>query len=276
MKKNNRIGAIICPNCGKLINATAPECIHCGFKKPGKLKLNTIIPHLFHGEIGFVQMVTIFCVALYMFSLVLDISGISKQSGIFNFLSPSLRSLYKLGMTGSVAMMDGRWWTLINAIYLHGSLLHIIFNLLWIRQLGPMVEEFFGTSRLIIIFTISGIIGFIVSNFVGIQFTIGASGSIFGLLGALIYYGKDRGGVFGEAIFRQLLGWAVMLFIFGFLMAGINNFAHAGGFVGGYVSAILLGYNEKKPEISLHKTGAAVAIIATVICFLLAFWHSFG
>jgi rhomboid protease GluP len=100
-------------------------------------------------------------------------------------------------MTGSYAMARGRFWTLITAIYLHGSLLHIVFNLLWIRQLGPAVEELFGTSRLILIFTFSGVAGFIISNLVGIQFTIGASGSIFGLLGALIYYGRHCGGVFG-------------------------------------------------------------------------------
>ena len=273
MVKKNHIGAIICPNCSKLINANTSECIHCGLKNPGRKNL---LSSVFQGNIGFVQMVTIFCIALYIFSIVIDPASLIRRSGLFNFLSPSSYSLDKLGMTGSVAMYYGRWWTLVTAIYLHGGLLHIVFNLLWIRQLGPMVEEFFSRSRLIIIFTVSGVFGFIISNFVGITFTIGASGSIFGLMGALVFYGRDRGGVFGQAIFRQLMGWAIMIFIFGFLMPGINNFAHGGGFVGGYLAARLLGYNEKKTESLSHKTGASIALITTVVCFLFAFWHSLG
>lgn len=273
MKENRNRGAIICPNCGKLINANAKECIHCGYKNPGRKGFNPISQYL---NVEFIQLITIFCVVIFIFSILLDPSNLFKQHGLLNLLAPSTYILDKLGMTGSYAMKHGRWWTLITAIYLHGSLLHILFNVLWIRHLGPVVEDFFSSSRLIIIFTISGVAGFFVSNIMGISFTIGASGSIFGLLGALIYYGRNRGGVFGEAIFRQLMGWAILLFIFGFLMSGINNFAHGGGFIGGYLSAKILGYNEKKPETLLHKNLAAITIIITIISFILAFWNGLG
>jgi len=269
---NNNVRAILCPNCNRLVNANAKECIHCGYKNPGNSNIGNILHRFFQGKTGFIQLVTIVCVSLYVFSIVLDPSSILQQTGIFRLLSPSAQSLDKLGMTGAYAIMQARWWTLITAIYLHGSLLHIIFNLLWIRQLGPTVEEIFGTSRLILIFTISGVLGFFVSNIVGVPFTIGASGSIFGLLGALIFYGRHRGGVFGEAMFRQLLGWAIMLFLFGFFMSGINNFAHAGGFIGGYLAAQIFGYEEIKPDTLLLKRSAALTIILTVICFLLAFY----
>lgn len=275
MKEDNRPTAILCPNCGKLVNRNTHECIHCGYKNPGKLKAGSLIQILFQRDVGFIEIATLFCIALYIFSILLEPSSVLRSSGIFNFLPPGGRVLDKLGMTGSFAMAEGRWWTLITAIYLHGGLLHILFNVLWIRQLGPVVEELFGTSRLILIFTLSGVFGFIVSNFVGVYFTIGASGSIFGLLGALIFYGRDRGGVFGEAMFRQLMVWAIILFVLGFTMSGVNNFAHGGGFVGGYLSAMLVKYNEKKVEAPSHKTAAAAMVIITVISFLLAFWYGF-
>lgn len=270
MPENKIKKAIICPNCGKLISANAEECYNCGLKNPGRFGLGSFVQKIFHGNIGFVQAVSYLCIGLYVISLLIDPRAILQSAhGFLSILSPSGKSLYILGMTGSPFMAAGRWWTLITAIYLHGGLLHIIFNVLWIRQLGPMVESFFGTSRLILIFTISGVAGFILSNAMGIQFTIGASGSIFGLLGALIYYGRARGGVFGQQVYRQLLTWAAILFMFGFFFPGINNYAHLGGFVAGYLSANLLGYQERKSETAGHRKLAGLTIGLTALAFIL-------
>lgn len=262
--------AILCPNCGKLISANAEQCIHCGAKNPGKFGLHSIINKLFRGNVDFLQTVTYFCIGLFVLSLLIDPAAILRGGGGFlNFLSPSNLSLFLLGATGTFPMQSNRWWTLITAIFLHGSLLHILFNLLWVRQLGPMVEGLFGTTRLIVIFTFSGIAGFILSNNMGVQLTIGASGSIFGLLGALIHYGRSRGGAFGEAMYRQLLVWAVILFMFGFFSGGrINNWAHLGGFIGGFLAAMVLGYQEVKPETAAHRKIAGVTIIITVVAFI--------
>ncbi|MBW8057716.1 MAG: rhomboid family intramembrane serine protease [candidate division NC10 bacterium] len=178
-------------------------------------------------------------------------------------------------MTGAYAWALGRWWTLFTAIYLHGSLLHILFNVLWINQLAPGVEELYGRSRLIVIFTTAGVLGFVVSNWVGTSFTIGASGSIFGLLGAMVHYGRSRGGTFGVMVFRQYGQWALVLFVLGFLMRGVNNFAHAGGFVGGYLAGVLLGYNGGQRESGTHKLAATMTILLTVLSFVLALWTGF-
>ncbi|HEX9970791.1 MAG TPA: rhomboid family intramembrane serine protease [bacterium] len=265
--------AILCPNCGKLISADTEKCIHCGTKNPGKFGLHSVLSKLFRGKVGFLQTVIYVCIGLFVLSILINPSEILRGGGGFlNFLSPSSLSLYLLGATGSIPMHSNRWWTLITAIYLHGSVLHILFNLLWVRQLGPMVEGLFGTARLIIIFTVAGIAGFILSNSMGIQLTIGASGSIFGLLGALIHYGRSRGGAFGEAMYRQLIVWAVILFMFGFLPGGrINNWAHLGGFIGGYLAAMALGYQELKSETATHRKLAAFTIIISVVAFLVNF-----
>jgi rhomboid protease GluP len=264
-------GSMLCPDCGQLISVNAEECIHCGRRNPGMWGLTPMLRHLL-GRFGFTETVTVFCIALYVLSLLLDPAAIMQPRGLLSFLSPSTRSLYALGMTGAFAMQDGRWWTLITAIYLHGNLLHIFFNLMWIRQLAPFIEEFFGTARLILIFTIAGVVGFIVSNLVGIPLTVGASGSIFGLLGAAVYYGYNRGGEFGTAIFRQIGQWALVLFILGFVFPMINNWAHGGGFIGGGLAAMLLGYSERRPESFTMKVMALGVVILTIAAFGIAVW----
>lgn len=232
--------------------------------------LHSFVHRIFRGNVHFVQVLIYFCAGLYIISLLIDPSAIFAQRGGFlNFLSPGPQSLLVMGMTGAPLMAAGRWWTLITAIFLHGGILHILFNMLWIRQLAPMVENLYGISRLILIFLVSGVFGFILSSAMGIQFTIGASGSIFGLLGALIYYGRSRGGVFREIIYPQLMTWAVVLFLFGLIVPGIDNFAHFGGFVGGYLIANIMSYQERKPETVNHRRFAGLAVILVVLAFML-------
>ncbi len=271
MSENKTKKAILCPNCGKLISANADECYFCGLKNPGRMSFQSFIQKIFRGNFGIVQAIIYFCVALYIIGLLIDPKAMfSTQGSLFSLFSPSTKSLFILGMTGKLFMAAGKWWTLITAIYLHGGLLHILFNMLWIRQLGPIVEGVFGTSRFILIFTISGIAGFALSNVFTASITIGASGSVFGLLGALIYYGRDRGGVFGQVIYPQLLTWAGIMFLFGFVFPGVNNVAHVGGFIGGYVSGNFLSYQEKWIETAAQKKLASLTIAITVAAFLLS------
>ena len=269
MTKEDTRRAIVCPSCGKLVSANAKECIHCGRKNPGMFGLSTSVGGFFNKFNSAVPIIVAVCVALYLVSLILDPRALFQPRGIFDLLSPSMMALYRLGMTGTEALVRGRWWTLITAIYLHGSVLHILFNMLWTLQLGPTVESLYGRERFILIFTISGIIGFVASTLFGVSFTIGASGSIFGLMGALVYYGRRRGGYFGAAIYRQMIMWAGILFFMGFLMAGVNNFAHAGGFIGGYISAMVLGYSEMRRPTFVHMVMALIAIGVTILAFIL-------
>jgi rhomboid protease GluP len=245
-------------------------------KNPNLWGLSGYLRKIFGGQMRFMPIVSTAVILMYVISLLIEPAALLRPRGLLNFLSPSTHALNQLGMTGAFAMAQGRWWTLITAIYLHGGILHILFNVLWIRQLGPVVEEFFGGSRSFLIFTISGVVGFLVSNYAYllsffIPYTIGASGSIFGLLGALVYYGKQRGGHFGMSIYRQTAQWAIVLFIFGFLFPGINNFAHAGGFIGGYVTAAIVGFSEMKKETRMHHLLALGTMAITLLSFLLAF-----
>lgn len=264
-------GPTLCPSCGKLNSVNAPVCFYCGRRNPGLWGFGPSITHLL-GGMNFARIVTAVCTTAYIISLLLDLRSALRPRGVFDILAPSGTALDALGMTGAYAWALGRWWTLVTAIYLHGSLLHILFNLLWINQLAPAVEGLYGRSRLILIFTGAGVLGFVASNWVGVPFTIGASGSIFGLLGAMVYYGRTRGGTFGVMVLRQYGQWALVLFVLGFLMAGVNNFAHAGGFAGGYLAAMVLGYSDRQRETpSLHLV-ATGAIVLTALSFAIALW----
>jgi rhomboid protease GluP len=144
------------------------------------------------------------------------------------------------------ALRFHRWWTLISANYLHGGIVHILFNMIAFYQLATLVNREYGAYRMIVIYTASGIAGFFVSYLAGVGFTIGASAAVCGLMGASLYYGKSRGGVYGRIIYKQIVGWAVGLFLFGLIVPGINNWAHGGGICAGAALGFLLGFQERR------------------------------
>jgi rhomboid protease GluP len=267
-------GAILCPRCGRLTHPDAAECLVCGLPRPGRWMWASGVGRLLRNG-NFTGLVTVSCIALYVLSLVFDPMSTLRPSGPFDLFSPSQRALLDLGMTGAIPWRAGRWWTLFTAVYLHGSLLHILFNVLWIRQLGPAVEEIYGPSRLAIIFTVAGALGFLCSSLAGVPFTVGASGSIFGLLGAMVAFGRRRGGTFGAMVFRQYGQWALVLFILGFVMSGVDNFAHLGGFVGGFGSGLMLSFSDRRIESFVERGIAAALMVLTVAAFGLALWTAF-
>ena len=260
------MAAILCPRCHKIVNANAETCPHCGQRKPGLWGATATIRKL-GLQLNFPHLITVFCGVLYLLALLLDPSAIFQTQDLLQILSPSLEASIKLGVTGTRPVTYGWWWTLITAIYLHGGLLHIFFNMMWVRQLGPVVEELFGPFRLFAIFTIAGITGFIASTFAGHAFTLGASGSIFGLLAAAIAYGRRTG---SQLFTRQFLQWAVLLFIMGFIMPGVDNWAHGGGFVGGYAAAYIFSRSSEREGLGAYLAGG-LCLLATVGAFVLQF-----
>jgi rhomboid protease GluP len=269
-----RTGSSLCYRCGKLNRVDAAECFYCGARRPGLWGFAPLAGRLV-GRFDFAGAVTVVCVVLYFVSILLDPAAAFRARNPFDMLSPSDRALVRLGMAGAAPWAAGWWWTLITGVYLHGSLLHIVFNLLWVRQLAPAVEQLFGRARLVVIYTVAGVLGFVLSNLVGIRFTLGASGAVFGLLGAMVAYGRSRGGVFGVAVLRQYGQWALFIFIASFFLAGVNNWGHAGGFAGGYLAALVFGHLERRPERGLDRLAALGAVGLTVLSFALAIWNGF-
>jgi rhomboid protease GluP len=206
-------------------------------------------------------------VLYYALSLV-----ISARSG--GFLSPGQTSLLLLGATGTYPIDHfGRYWTLISANYLHGGILHIVFNLMALKQIAPLVSGEFGPRRMFSIYTLGGVIGYAVSYFAGIPFTIGASASVCGLIGAMLYYGKSRGGAYGSSVYREVSGWVIGLFVFGLIFPGINNWGHGGGILGGIIVAALIGYNERRRE---NAFDLALALLCGLVTIGVLAWAVMG
>lgn len=273
MFNNRPTRTILCPSCGRLTRADADECLICGRRRPGVWGVGDVVRRVFRAGSP-TQLITVACIGLYVLSLVIDPAAALRPRGPFEIFSPSGYALQSLGATGAFAWAQGAWWTLVTAIYLHGGVLHILFNVLWIRQLGPAVEELYGPARFFTIFTVSGVAGFVVSNAMGIPFTVGASGSIFGLLGAMVAFGRRRGGAFGAMVLRQYGQWALLLFVLGFFMSGVNNLAHAGGFLGGLAAGLVLSLAERRAETTVDHAVAGACLVASVLAFALAVYNA--
>jgi len=271
-------GSVVCPSCGTLVGVNDQQCLTCGRRNPGLWGFGPFLNRLGR-DLGFTQFVIGACISLYMLMLISDPNGIST-GGLFNFLSPSSRTLFLFGESGALPVFAfGRWWTVLTAGWLHAGLLHIFFNLMGIRQLAPATSEMYGPSRMIIIYTIAGITGFTASTLAGAflpalggaGFTVGASAPIFGLLGALVYYGRRTG---SSVVGDQAKSWAVTLFIFGFFFRGVDNWAHLGGFVGGYVISKLL--DPLRPERVDHLIAALVCLIVTAAAIVFSIVDGLG
>ena len=238
-------GSVVCPSCGSLVGVNDDRCYTCGRSNPGLWGFGPVLRKI-GVELGFAELVVGVCSVLYLASLIASGSGLTVVGGAFSFLSPSVKALFTLGASGAAPVfVYGRWWTLLSATWLHGNLLHIVFNMMWVRRLAPEAVDVYGTWRTAIIYVVAGACGFALSSASGFlhlpliggaQFTIGASGSILGLLGALVHYGR-RG---SSAVGAQAMQWAMVLILMGFMMQGVDNMAHIGGFGGGYLASSLL------------------------------------
>lgn len=254
-------GSMLCPSCRKLISVSAPQCPHCGAARPGMFGYGPAISR-FLGGLDPVRAIPLVCIALYVIALAIDPRAIFR-GGVspFGFLAPSSKALFLLGSTQPLDLRFGRYWTMLSAIYLHGSILHILFNVLWIRSLAPEVQRAFGPARFFVIWTLSGAFGFFVSNLLPGPGSVGASGSIFGLMGALIVYGRVIG---ASLLTRQIWQWAILLAVLGFILPGVDNLAHIGGFAGGWIAATLYRGSLGTP------TGPRTAILALLLTGLTA------
>jgi rhomboid protease GluP len=279
MLRRQTSGSVVCPSCGRLVGIKDPRCASCGRLYPGMWGYSGLLRRL-GTDLGFVQVVTVGCVALYVATLIADPSGIGA-GGLFGLLSPSRASLVVFGAAGPgpVLQLD-RWWTLLSAGWLHGGLLHILFNVLWIRQLGPATAEVYGPARMVIIYTAASVTGFAASSLAvfapapfalvlggghPLGITVGASAAIFGLLGALVHYGQ-RG---SSQVGRQAWGYAIVLFAFGLFLRGIDNWAHLGGFGGGWLVSRWL--DPLKPERGDHLVGALVCLVLSAGAVVVSF-----
>ena len=268
---DSRKSALLCPGCRKLISADEPKCPYCGLPTPGSRWKNSFLTRGFSSDERLINTIIAANVAMYLLSLLMSGRGLNLSANPMSFLSPDSQGLLLLGATGAIPIdRFHHWWTLVSASYLHGGILHIAFNMLALRQISPLVIGEYGSHRMIIIYTLSGVGGFMVSYLAGVSFTIGASAAVCGLIGASLYYGKSRGGPYGQTVYRQVGGWALGIALFGLVIPGINNWAHGGGMASGILMGLLMGYQERKKENMRHRLLGGLCMFGTAAVLLWA------
>jgi len=225
-------------------------------------------------DMGFVPFVITSCVVMYAASWLVNPQ---MGTGIFNLFAPGTKGLLMFGGSGAYAVFgEGRWWTLVTASWLHGNLIHILMNMMSIRNVAPIVTDFYGASRMIIIYVFSGIVGFAASSLAGAflpnipilggsGLTIGASASIAGLIGAVFFYGRRAG---SRGIADQAKVWIITFLIMGVFINRIDNWAHLGGLAGGYLCAKFL--DPLYPERLDHFMIALASLVLTAIAIIVS------
>jgi len=238
----------MCPNCRGLIDRSASVCPLCGAPTgPARARPGTAPGRVLGGLIPVPSTATSALVAaniaLYAVAWYLSQAAASAGSGPgFAGVGIDSRVLLRLGAKFGPLIFAGEWWRLVTAIFLHAGLLHIGLNLWCLFDLGPTVESLFSTPKFLVIYLVTGVAGFILSLWWSpFGLSIGASGAVLGLIGALIGASYHHGHL-GKEYRGQLWRWVIYIFIFGLLSAvfglGLDNAAHLGGLVTGAV----LGY----------------------------------
>lgn len=274
MLNRQRKGSVVCPSCGRLVGVAEPKCPFCGRASPGMFGFTSLLRKVGQ-DLGVIEIIVGGCVLLYLLTLVTDMGNI-RSGGFLSFLSPSMDSLRRFGASGALpVILDGRWWTVLSAGWLHGGAIHILFNMMWVRNLAPVCVAIYGPSRTMLLYTGSSVLGFVLSTlsifspiFNQGGLTVGASAAVFGLLGATVYAGR-RG--IASSIGQQAWMYAVVLFAFGLVFPGVDNWAHLGGFIGGYFGARLL--DPMKPERTDHMIAALACLLATAAAVVASVLH---
>jgi len=153
--------------------------------------------------------------------------------------------LYLFGANVKEAVVAGEVYRLITAAFLHASIFHLLFNLYALYIIGNQVENYIGKFKFLIVYLISAISGSLMSCIFNTSISVGASGAIFGLLGSLLYFGYHFRLYLGSVLKTQIIPLIILNLCLGFLDSSIDNAAHIGGLIGGYLSTMALGINGK-------------------------------
>ena len=238
----------LCPACGTLVGSTATRCHQCGasmtFSMAAASKsLGRLLPTTSPATYGILSLSCL----LYGVSLLwtMRASGLQTPEGggisaLFGLGGINGEVLYRLGASLPLFGFAGQPgdlaqpWRFVTAVFLHGSILHIAFNLWVLMDIGPQIEELYGSARYFFVYVATGIGGYALSSFVG-NFSVGGSGALLGLIGVMLAMTMGRHSAGMQMLRSQLIRWLIYIAVWGLLFHGIDNFAHLGGLASGFV-----------------------------------------
>ena len=204
------------------------------------------------------------CIFLYVF--------LGFECG--SFIEIDTKTLVEFGGNIGLYTKVGEYFRLFCSIFLHANVMHLICNMYSLYVIGPQVESFFGKFKYLFIFIFSGICGSLLSlsfNQANIV-SVGASGALFGVLGAICYFGYHYRVYFGNILKSQIIPVIGLNLIIGFMVSGIDNFAHIGGLIGGVFAAMMVGVPDKSSN-SDKANGCILLLIYLAFIIYLSFFR---
>lgn len=244
----------LCVSCGKLMGVVT-TCPYCGSDNN---RIAVRLKRLAAPGDGSAFSVTtaLITVNLFLYGTALVVGGIGGGS-VFDFLTPDYEVLFRIGIQDNRAIDAGQWWRLFLMMFLHLGVLHVAFNCYILYFAGSLLEHEFGARLTFLIYLSSGLAGSVGSYFAGIG-GAGASGAVFGLLGAILVRRRLVDGHFSHPVTRQIVWLLGLNVVLAFFMGGhINHVAHGGGFLAGAAGAWFL------TSVRVGRAGAAALMLAT-------------
>lgn len=183
--------------------------------------------------------------------------------------STDIETLLKYGANNAYLTKSGEYYRLLSSMFIHIGLLHLLFNMYALYIIGPQVESFYGKFKYFLIYILSGVSGSILSiTFSSNTVSAGASGAIFGLMGALLYFGFFYRNYLGSVIKSQIVPIIILNLVIGFSTSGIDNAAHIGGLIGGILTSLALGVTDKTRKADKINGLIVLALYFTFIIYI--------
>ena len=189
---------------------------------------------------------------------------------IFGNGSYDVNTLIDFGALHSSLVKEGDIYRLLTCSFIHIGLLHLFFNMYALYIIGPQLESFYGKVKYLIIYLFSAVMGSLFSCLFTNGVSAGASGAIFGLFGALLYFGYHYRVYLGSVIRSQIIPLLIFNFALGFMLSGIDVSSHIGGLIGGILMSMTLGVKYKSSN-SEKVNGTIITIIFTIFMLYLLF-----
>jgi rhomboid protease GluP len=256
----SRRKTVICQACRGLVDSSAKTCPLCGRDSLQQIKASASAesPHFFSR--------LILTINLMLFALMVIVDAKNKGGIDAVMGGPSDGVFLDFGGRYPSAIAHGQWWRIVTANFLHIGIVHLMFNSLVLYQIGPQVEEAFGSQKFIFLYLAAGIISNIAASFFGV-YGAGASGAIFGLLGVMAVYGYRMGGALGRMLMRQMLVWAAIGILIGFIPGlNLDNVSHISGFIAG--AGLAFRIRPEQPSAGRTAVWNAVAIACAALIAL--------
>ena len=181
----------------------------------------------------------IIAINVIMYVVTAYLSFVYAKGSIFN---SDTNVLILLGAKVNELIQKGQYYRLISCMFLHGGIVHLGVNMYSLYAIGPMVEKVYGKAKYVAIYFFAGICASIFSYIFSTSVSIGASGAIFGLLGAVLVFAIKSKGKTGNAFIRSILSVIFINIFIGATLPNIDNFAHIGGLLGGMLIAFLVSF----------------------------------